>query len=626
MTHTVPARIISQPSGRSKFSAAIRGAFACLGGAAGPQWCNPRLFLAGVLPMRFSLDRHGQLVLGLLGVLLAVASGALWLSGGHTPAPPPPDRPRLAVVVIFDQMRGDYLQRWQELFGPDGFRRLQKDGAWFLDCHYPYAHTVTAAGHASVLTGCSPDRHGIVGNEWYDREAGASVYCVGSVRYEQVPPRQPGSRRTEGIAPELLLAPSLGDSLRETLGNACKVIGISFKDRAAVLPAGKSANLCLWFDGDTGLACTSTRYAERLPAWVAEFNASRPADRWFGQEWERLRPDVNYVRHSNVDDGDGEGNGFKQGRTFPHPMSFGLKAPGKTYYQALYNSPFGNELVLQLAKRAIDGEQLGADDHPDLLCISFSSNDSVGHTWGPDSQEVLDVTLRSDELIRELLAHLDAKVGRGRYLFAVTADHGVCPLPEVSRAEGRNAGRVSFRDLAVEAEDYLDRKYLPAGSRAHWFEDANHTPWFYLNRTLLRERKLDPAVIERDVARFLQTQPGVARAYTRTELTGPCTDDEDDRVWKSYHPGRCGDVVVVLKPYWIWAMPFLGGTNHGTPYAFDTHVPLLVYGLGIPAGIHKETVPPQAIPAIFAHRLGIPPPSTEVPVPVPLLEGAAASK
>lgn len=562
---------------------------------------------------------HVRLLLVIGNLALAGAIG-LTISASRTSWGPASGRPKLAVLVVFDQMRGDYPQRWKELFGNDGFRRLQREGTWFTNCHYPYAHTVTAAGHASILTGASPDRHGIVGNEWYDREAGGSVYCVGTDRYEPVPPRAPGAKKTYGVYPGRLLVPTLGDALRAALGAQCKVIGISFKDRSAVLPAGHHPTACYWFDSDSDTVCTSTYYMDRLPGWVAAFNATKPADRWFGQDWNRLKTDIDYVRYSGVDDQEGEGTGFKQGRTFPHPLSAGLAAPTKQYYQALYNSPFGNELILQFAKQAIDAEQLGNHDHPDLLCVSFSCNDSVGHTWGPDSQEVLDVTLRADEIMRELLAHLDAKVGRGKYVLAMTADHGVCPLPEVSRAEGRTAGRVSQEQLVVDAEAFLCSRYSPAGGSARWFEDSQHVPWIFLNRRLLKELKLDETEVERALVRWLETQPGVGRVYTRTQLTGQRQPEEDEHEWKSFNNGRCGDLKITLKPYWIWTMPFVGGTNHGSPHSYDTHVPLIFYGTGISAEVRSDLVTPQAVSAVFAQLLGITPPAgAEAPVPAGLL-------
>jgi len=555
--------------------------------------------------------RARWLTLGCL--LVAVVAGLAWYWTSSSRPVSALAGPRLVVVVVFDQLRGDYLQRWHALYPPGGFRRLQEEGAWYSNCHYPYAITVTAAGHASLLTGCSPDQHGIIGNDWYDRAEGQSVSSVSSTRHEQVPPLAPdqdGRPRSRGVAPDRLLAPTLGESLKAVTNGRAKVVGLSLKDRGAVLPTGRHADLCCWMETETSRMVSSTAYCARLPAWAEAFNRARPANRWFGRDWQRFRPDLNYVPYSGVDDQAGEGTGFKQGRTFPHPMTGGLTAPGRDFYLAVYNSPMGNDLLLEFAKRAIVGERLGQDDVPDLLTISFSSNDSVGHTWGPDSQEVLDVTLRSDGIVRDLLNYLDDKIGRGQYVLALSADHGVCPLAEVSLAQGRDAGRVNFKLLAAEAEAFLNNHYQPT---ARWFEDGGHAPWFYLNRALVQQLKLNQSEVETTLARWLEQQPGIARAFTRTELSAPCPTPADQRFWKSFQPQRSGDVTVTTKPYWSIMMPFAGGTNHGSPHHYDTHVPLLILDPGISAGERTQRVTPQALAGILAQSLHIPPPATAAP-------------
>ncbi len=534
-----------------------------------------------------------------------------------------PGQPRLAVLVWFDQFRGDYLGRWEDLFIEDGFRRLMTDGAWFQDCHYPYANTETGPGHASVATGCAPDKHGIVANDWYDRATGDTLYCGGTPRYRSVPPVPYEDRDKDGKAlkprsfggPDRLLAPTLADALKKATGGKGKVMALSFKDRSAVLPGGKQPDACYWIDNTVGLAVTSTYYRDAVHPWVAEFNRRKPADTWFGKDWERLRPDLDYARRSGPDDVVGEGNGTKQGRTFPHPMTGGLKEPGKDYYQALYTSPFGNDLLLDLVKRAIDAEQLGADDVPDLLCVSFSCNDPVGHAWGPDSQEVLDVTLRSDRVVKGLLDHLDAAVGKGNYVLALTSDHGVCPMPEVARGRGIEADRILPAELAKNAEAFLQERFGGGDARARWIEPD--FPWLFLNRALARAKGLDAAKVEDELAGWLSRQPGVLAAHTRSRLLRGVPEDDavGRRVLRTFHPQRCGDVAVVVKPY-SQITSYLTGTGHGTPHEYDTHVPLLVYGPGVAAGPRRDAVTPLAAPVILAHALGIDPPAAaEVPVP-----------
>jgi hypothetical protein len=558
---------------------------------------------------------------------LALLLGLFGLAGLQTApvAAPPPEpadapKPKLAVLLFFDQLRGDYLSRWDALFGEGGFRRLEKEGTWFQNCHYPYAFTVTAAGHASVATGCSPDRHGIMGNDWYDRAAGAPVYCVASDRYRRVPPladTKDSAKTNKGASPDRLLAPTLADSLKAATGGRARVVSLSFKDRSAVLPGGKAPDGCYWFDTGTGDFVTSTYYRDRLPTWVEAFNRARVADRWRGGSWDRLLPDLDYVRYSGPDDVAGESIGILQGTTFPHPMNgtgpLKLKA---AYYGALYTSPFGNDLLLGLAERAVEAQRLGKHDRPDLLCLSFSSNDAVGHAWGPDSQEVLDTTLRTDRLVGRLLAFLDARVGKGRYVVALTADHGICPLPEVA-----HGARLDPALLGKRAEEYLTRTFAGNESGGRWIEWSEE-PWVYFNRAALKRRGVEPGRAEAALAGWLRKQPGVLKAYTRTELMteAPADDAMGRRARKSFRADRSGDVLVVVRPYHLITSR-LSGTTHGTPHPYDTHVPLLVSGPGVRHAVRRDPVTPQAAAVILARALGVPPPAkAEATVPAGLFE------
>ncbi|HLJ92853.1 MAG TPA: alkaline phosphatase family protein [Gemmataceae bacterium] len=534
--------------------------------------------------------------------------------------------PRLAVLLIFDQMRADYILRWEKLFGERGFRRLQQEGAWFRNCYYPYSDTITGAGHASIATGCSPAEHGIIENDWYDRTTGKDVNCVVAGRYERVPtiphaepPSVAEQKRIAktSVSPERLLAPTLGDALKQGTGGKGRVVALSLKDRSAVLPAGRRADACYWFDTHDGIFVTSTYYRLQVHPWVAAFNATQPADHWFGKAWTRFRPDLEYEFYSGPDDVRAEGRGFGQERTFPHPMMGGKPKISDDYYQAVITSPYGNELLLELALRAVDAEHLGRSDAPDLLSVSFSSNDLIGHCWGPDSQEVFDVTLRSDQIVQRLLDHLDSSVGKGRYVVALTADHGVCPLPEVARAKGKDAGRVPAELLGSRAEAFLDKMFGQSDQKARWLE-AKASPWIYLNRALLQQRGLDQAVVEEALAGWLKQQPGVLTAYTRSQLLKgvPAGDSIGVRVRRSFQSDRSGDVAVVLKPYYLFSSPFLTGTTHGTPHEYDTHVPLMVLGTGIRPGVHAESVTPLATATILAHALGIPRPArSQAPLP-----------
>jgi hypothetical protein len=545
-----------------------------------------------------------------IGLLLPFIPRAM--AADAAPQPPPI---KLAVMVVFDQMRGDYLTRWNDLFGEGGFHRLEKDGAWFRNCNYPYAGTVTGAGHASLATGCSPCIHGVFANEWYDRAEGKVVYCATSPRRQRVPssvvdPKK--SKKVQGGTPERLLAPTLADALKEANGDKSHVVSLSSKDRGAVFTGGKKPDACYWIDGETGQAVTSTYYRDHLDDWVEAFNKEKRADRWFGKDWLRLRTDIDYEKYSGPDDGPGESLGYSnalQGRTFPHPMDGGLKELGKAYYESLYASPFGNELLLGLVDRAVDAEKLGAHEAPDLLCVSFSCTDPVGHAWGPDSQEVLDGVLRADLIVKGLLDLLDAKVGKGRYVLVLSADHGVCPLPEASRKQGRDAGRIPATALKTGAEDFLQKTFGQKNDGGQAIEKVVEQ-YVYLNRAWLKGHDLDQSRVEEALAKWYTQQRGIQAAYTRTELIKeiPAGDVIGQKVKRSFYAERSGDVVIVPKPYYL-ITDRLTGTTHGSPNPYDTLVPLLVYGSGVRPGVRDDLVTPQAAVPILAHALGVSPPA-----------------
>lgn len=539
-------------------------------------------------------------------------------------------RVRLAVLLVFDQLRGDYVERWQPQFGPDGFVRMQDQGAWFANCHYPYATTTTGPGHASILTGCSADRHGIISNEWYDREAGQGAYCAGTDRYEFVPapakaPKTSTGKKALAGTPDRLMAPSIGDVLKKATNGQGKVFGVSLKDRSAIFPTGKSPDGAYWFNGKF---VTSTYYRDTPHAWVERFNNSGMAEKWFGKTWNRLRTELDYEALSGPDDMPGEASPNGLGMTFPRTIDGGKAKIEKAYYDALATSPFGNELVWEFAKTCIQNEKLGQDDVPDLMTISFSSNDLIGHAWGPDSQEVLDVTLRSDRLVAEILRYLDERVGRGNYIVALSADHGICPLPEVSAKRGVDAQRIMPAKILAGAEAHLQATFgKPMRSdddnnpkqQGRWIENTT-PPWFYLNHRQIQFAELSIPEVASSLKTWLEAQPGIHKAFTLGDLVQAKDDGQDPLAYQAKlatHRQRSGDVLAMLKPYYLLSDPVKGtGTTHGSPHPYDSHVPLLVYGPDIPGGRRDERVTPQHTAAIFARFLGIDPPS-EAQYPVP---------
>lgn len=546
------------------------------------------------------------------------------------------EKPRLVVMLVFDQMRGDYLTRWEGLFAEGGFKRLTGDGAWYVNCHYPYAYTMTGPGHATISTGCPPMTHGIVGNEWYDRKEAKAVNCVGSDRHSQIPPPPPPKDKKKhdlkGVSPARLLAPTFADALKDQLGEDARVVAVSLKDRSSVLPGGKRPDACYWADKN-GQFVTSNYYRDAVHGWVKEFNKEKFVDQWHGKQWLRLRPDLDYEKYSGPDDGKGENKGSHQGYTFPHPFTDGPKKDRANYYAAVAASPFGNDVLLALAKKAVVAEKLGSRDKPDFLSISFSSNDLVGHAWGADSQEVLDVTLRSDLIVKELLTFLDEKVGKDKYVVAMTADHGICPLPEVSRSKGLEARRVDLNKMLRAGEEHLDQTFSvgsggpdekkDAGKK----EDANKPreskkgefkgKWLtthkslmlYFNQKYLASRGVTTEHAARVLARWMARQPGIATAYTRADLLRDDLPDEVARMTRrSFFPERSGDVMLIVERYCLLTST-LTGTTHGTPWEYDTHVPLVAMGPGIKPGVRKERVSPEHMALILSRAAGVKPPT-----------------
>jgi predicted AlkP superfamily pyrophosphatase or phosphodiesterase len=559
------------------------------------------------------------LLLALLALPVAVVGG-----GEPRRSPAAESSPvKLVVVVYFDQFRGDYLGRWGDLFGDGGFRRLTTDGAWFTDCHYPYATTTTGPGHASCLAGCGGAVHGVINNEWYDRAAGKVVYCAASDRYQFVPPPAPVTPPADAKQdtktdedklpgnPDKLLAETTADRVKAAGG---RVFGLSLKDRSAIFPSGHRPDGAYWF---TGRFVTSTYYRDSLPKWVSDFNAGGTAEKWVGKTWERSRPDVDYTRRAGPDDAPGEGVGvaakpvslFSQGRTFPHPFP---PAAGELYYKSVAASPAGNELLLALAKTCVEAEKLGTGDKPDLLTVSFSSNDLIGHAWGPDSQEVLDVTLRSDRVVAELLTFLDEKVGAGKYAVVLTADHGVAPVPPLDR-------RIRPQGMILAAERFLQATYgKPGGGDPERWLEALAPPHIYLNHRLLAAKGLNPEEVAGKLAAWLAQQPGIQTAFTAGQLRQPSSDPLREQVRLCYHPARGGDVVAVPKPYFLIDR-YDTGTSHGTPHEYDTHVPLVVFAPGVAGGKHDEKVTPLHAAAVVSKLLGVTPPATaQYPVPATL--------
>ncbi len=492
---------------------------------------------------------------------------------------------KLVVVVCFDQMRGDYLDRWSKQFGSNGFEKLKREGVWYSNAHLPYGCSSTGPGHASIGTGQPPSVHGIIENRWYDRATGREINGASGDKRTRRIPEVPGND-DPAFAPDRLLCEGIGDQLLKFEGAKARVFSFSLKERSAVLMGGKHPTGVYAFDTVKGEFHTSSYYTETVPAWVTAFNKSGKADGWFGQNWDRLGDGSVYDRVAGPDNVASEGVGINaQGRTFPHPLSFGLAEPNKKYYDALENSGHGNDLLWEFTKACLDGEQLGRAATHDLLFVSFSSNDLIGHVWGPDSHEVLDVTLRSDRLIAELIMKLDLDVGVGNYTLIVTADHGVCPMPELAVKNHTEATRFNPKEVFGNLGLMLDEKFGPVGDSPELWVSKIAFPDIYLNRAAMTAAGKPIGEVETAVAQWAGNRDSMLVAFTRSTLAGPVLNDPlARRMQLGYQAERSGDVVVVNQPYCLPIGKLSFGSSHGSPHDYDTHVPVLFYGAGIPGG------------------------------------------
>jgi hypothetical protein len=478
-------------------------------------------------------------------------------------------KPKLVLAIVVDQFRYDYLTRYRSEF-KSGFARLLQHGAVFTNARYIHFPTITAVGHSTFLTGATPSVSGIVGNEWWDYETGKRVSSV-SDPATTVLGAGPG---IAGASPRRLLVSTVGDELKMATGRKSRVIGISLKDRAAILPAGHMADAAYWFDPPSGNFVSSTFYLSSLPPWVVDFNRARPGDRFRGVKW------------------------------LDHILPVDLaKLYGTASSSPLESSPFGNDLVEMLAERALTAEQLGRRDTSDLLAVSFSSNDKVGHDFGTFSPEEREVTLHTDRLLGQLFTLIDKLVGMANTLVVLTGDHGVAPSAAESAANRLPGGQMKADTIQKAVEAALDRRY---GS-ADWVL-ASVDLLVFLNRPLIASRGLDPAEVRRTAAAAALAVPHIFRVYTRDQLlVGAVPGDEvSKRVMAGFHVQRGADLMFLPDPFWTVSDNV---ATHGTPFGYDAHVPVIFLGPGIRPGTYHGAVEVNDIAPTLAAILEIENPS-----------------
>jgi len=521
-------------------------------------------------------------------------------------------RPRLVLLIVVDQFRYDYLERFADLFASNGLRRLQREGASWAEANYDHIPTETAPGHATMLTGAWPSETGIIANDWHDRATNKSVNNV----EDDAVRRLGGADPDPPSSPHNLLCSTVGDELKLATNDRSKVVGISFKNRAAILPAGRSADAAYWFSTQTGEFVSSTYYFNQLPGWVTRFDATHPADKFLGAKWERLLPAAEYESRAGRDDAPWEKGQGNTRYTFPHVVGEGLASPGPKFYEDLAYSPFPNDLLVSFAEAAIANEHLGEDADTDVLTVSFSSNDYVGHRYGPYSQELMDMTLRVDRQIGQLLDYVDERVGLRNAVVVFTADHGVAPVPEHAVSERLPGGRVKVSDVLAAVRNRLRARFAKPGERDTTgdYVQAFSNEEIYFNQFALERDGVRAEDAERVAGEAALTVPGIARFFTRTQLlTGAVSpgDATARRVLHGYNPARSGDVVVIPEAYKYLADGFIVAT-HGGPYTYDTHVPLIIMGGGLAPGRYLNAATPADIAPTLARILNIQAPSNSM--------------
>jgi predicted AlkP superfamily pyrophosphatase or phosphodiesterase len=487
-------------------------------------------------------------------------------------------KPKLVLAIVIDQFRYDYLLRFRSDYN-SGLDRLLEHGAVFTEARYPQAVTVTAVGHSTFLSGAPPSVSGIISNEWYDRDLEQTITSV----FDPATKVVGGVPGAIGSSPRRLLVSTVADEVK--IRNAdSKVIGVSIKDRSAILPAGHMADAAYWYDPDSNHWVTSTFYRADLPAWVEKLNEEKVYARHLGESWQPF---------DAKDDS---------------TPAFCTMVAGASvrFCGGLEATPWGNEMIEQFAERAIDGENLGKHTGTDVLTVSFSSNDYVGHAVGPDDPAVRDISVRIDRLLGKLLDYADRQVGAGNTLVVLTADHGVAPVPEVNQQRKMPGGRLSEPHLTQTITNALNKRF---GAGKWLMPGVILNPYLNLNR--IKSSKLDPAEVERVAAEAAMTESHISRVYTRHDLlTGSVQLDPIGRaLMLSFYAPRSGDIFIVPEPYYLTEAT---GTSHGTPYGYDTHVPVIFFGAQIKSGTFHQNIAVNDIAPTLAALLGVETPSGSI--------------
>ena len=506
-------------------------------------------------------------------------------------------RPKLIVLLMVDQMRGDYIDKFRGQWS-GGLQRLLTAGAWFRQANYPYFGTVTCASHSTVGTGTLPSTHGMVMNSWWDRSRNVEVRCTEDRSVAPVSYGKAVTGRGDSAAP--LHVSTLADELRVQLDPAGRTVGFSLKARAAIPLAGRRPDAVTWFD-DSGAFVTSTAFAKAPVAAIADFVRRRPVEDDFAKVWERTLPASAYLYE---DPAIGAHVPAGMSASFPHSLKGSSSSPDRGFYDRWQESPFSDDYLAEMAVDVARTLRLGQTGSTDLIAVSFSALDKVGHDYGPDSPEVQDVLVRLDRTIGKLLSDVERLVGPENYVVALSSDHGVAPLMERLAARGIDAGRIDPRQLEQTTDATLRSAFGPGKYVSHILDDEIYlVPGIY-------DRLAARGVVLNALRRSLRSLPGVQDVFTRDDLVGNTPADAATvrPLARSYDAERSGDLFVVPRPYWTIRVT---ATGHGSAYDYDTHVPILLMGKGITPGEYLAPASPVDIAPTLAFLAGVTLPRAE---------------
>ena len=558
----------------------------------------------------------------LLFMLAALAPAAVTKAAGSESGPAA--TPRLILQITVDALRGDLPGRYAQVLGEGGFRYLMERGVNYTNAHYLHANTETIVGHASLATGTVPAAHGMVGNVWFDRAQDRLVYNIEDADYHllsansdvdqstEIDPTQRAAK-VDGRSPRAILSSTFSDELAAHYAGKSKIFGVSVKDRGAVSMAGH-AGKAFWFSKASGEFVTSTYYYDAYPQWVKDWNAAKLPQVYAGTSWELTHKPEMYL-FGDADDREYETDFPGFGRTFPHPFGAG---DDKYFTTRLTLSPAGDELTLDFAKTLLDAEQLGQDEVPDYLAVSFSSTDYIGHIFGASSLESEDNIARLDRSLADLLAYVDKKVGLENTLIVLSADHGQPEVPGYLHELGiQSAGYINPKELDKAPAIAALKKRFGLGEE---LIEEFFQPYLYLNRELIRSEGLDQAEVERVLAEEIEKFPGVAKAVSSTALRSAALPDTElmRKILNNFHPRRSGDIYLVFEPY-VFINDFDGlivASTHGAPWRYDSFVPVMFAGAGLKPATLSRAITPYDIAPTLANYLGVKQPSAAIGKPL----------